>query len=189
MEKLSRLYCTAAVFFFLCVCVCVCFPVTVIPTPFLVLLAFEFCSAAEDSLSAISPLSLACLSGQASLVQLLLCAAATIDGPEGHGGAPLLHAAYKNFASICEILLDSGANPHVAFTKSGHIQLEIPAAKTPLHDDHWHRILCEPSQGGSSLQQLRTEGVTALHLAAWHGSARTCHWAKNAGCFWYIVFV
>ena len=121
-------------------------------------------------------------------MQLLLCAAATIDGPEGHGGAPLLHAAYKNFASICEILLDSGANPHVAFTKSGHIQLEIPAAKTPLHDDHWHRILCEPSQGGSSLQQLRTEGVTALHLAAWHGSARTCHWAKNAGCFWYIVF-
>ncbi|CAE7850427.1 ZTP29, partial [Symbiodinium microadriaticum] len=130
----------------------------------------------SDSLSAISPLSLACLSGQASLVQLLLCAAATIDGPEGHGGAPLLHAAYKNFASICEILLDSGANPHVAFTKSGHTQLEIPTAKTPLHDDHWHRILCEPSQGGTSLQQLRTEGVTALHLAAWHGSARTC-WA------------
>ncbi|CAE7551218.1 ANK3 [Symbiodinium natans] len=98
-----------------------------------------------------------------------------MDGPEGHGGAPLLHAAYKNFAGICEILLDSGASPHVAFTRSGHIQLESPAI-TPQHEDHWHQVLCEPSQGGCSLLQLRTEGVTALHLAAWHGSVRIC-WA------------
>ena len=98
---------------------------------------FLYCQlwCSKDSAGAISPLSLACLSGQASLVQLLLCASAAMDGPEGHGGAPLLHAAYKNFAKICEILLDAGASPHVAFTQSGHIQLQNPPSKTPLDED------------------------------------------------------
>ena len=124
----------------------------------------------------------------ACLVKLAWCSCSSAqlprsNGPEGHGGAPLLHAAYKNFASICEILLDSGANPHVAFTKSGHIQLEIPTAKTPLHDDHWHRILCEPSQGGSSLQQLRTEGGHCFAPGCLAWQCQDLPLGQVAGCF------
>lgn len=122
----------------------------------------------------VSPLSLACLSGKSSVVELLICSLAKLDGPDQNGGAPLLHAAYKNRMPICQLLLDSGANPQVSFQQSNACLLAPPGRPANETAHHWQEVLHDAS-GIARLEDLHfCQGITALHLAAWHGNATLC---------------
>eukprot|EP00434_Breviolum_minutum_P016747 symbB.v1.2.014770.t1/scaffold1084.1/size139254/9 len=122
----------------------------------------------------LSPLSLACLSGKLPLVELLICAEAKLDGPDPNGGAPLLHGAYKNRMPICQLLLDSRASAQVSFQQSNSCLLAPPARPQQNASHHWQEVLHDTS-GIARLEELHfCQGITALHLAAWHGNATMC---------------
>eukprot|EP00933_Yihiella_yeosuensis_P080562 TRINITY_DN9400_c4_g1_i2.p1 TRINITY_DN9400_c4_g1~~TRINITY_DN9400_c4_g1_i2.p1 ORF type:complete len:380 (-),score=72.06 TRINITY_DN9400_c4_g1_i2:145-1239(-) len=127
-----------------------------------------------DTARGLSPLSMACLGGHREVVNLLLCHHVPLDGPEGDGACPLLHAAYRNFPDICEVLLDAGASPHVTYACSFEPWRVREVQSRKLVNYDWQPVVCGEHRGGVKLDLLRVEGVTALHLAAWHGSTRLC---------------
>ncbi|CAK9004050.1 Ankyrin repeat domain-containing protein 50 [Durusdinium trenchii] len=129
-----------------------------------------------DQAMPVSALSLACLTGKRDVVELLISALAQLDGPDGNGGAPLLHAAYKNRLPICQLLLDSDASAQVSFGPAGASRL-APVRRLRGEggegSPRWQEVLCE--SGFTRLEELQyCEGITALHLAAWHGNASLC---------------
>lgn len=131
-----------------------------------------------DNALGLSPLSLAALGGRREVVRLLLCGGAALDGPEGDGSAPLLHAAFRNMSDVCADLLKAQADPNVSLKRSmepWRVQeaLDMQAA---AHD--WRRVLAGT---GRSSADLRVHGSTALHFAAAHGNARVCQVLLDAG--------
>eukprot|EP00747_Dinoflagellata_sp_TGD_P168890 gnl/TRDRNA2_/TRDRNA2_196369_c0_seq1.p1 gnl/TRDRNA2_/TRDRNA2_196369_c0~~gnl/TRDRNA2_/TRDRNA2_196369_c0_seq1.p1 ORF type:complete len:544 (-),score=74.40 gnl/TRDRNA2_/TRDRNA2_196369_c0_seq1:39-1454(-) len=135
---------------------------------------------AKDNRLGKTPLSLASSAGQLEAVRFLIFASAKIDGPEGDGGAPLLHAALRNFPEVCEALVTAGANSNAAFRRS-----KDPAFIRDCLEHHhsttasWRSVLYGERRASSEL--LQVEGVTPLHLGALHGSGRICRCLLSAG--------
>jgi len=91
----------------------------------------------------------------------------------------LLRAALRKFADICEILVSAGADVNAAYRKSADpIRIREVLERRNSGAD-WRMVVHGPSQG--LLEPLRVEGVTALHIAAAHGSTRVCECLLNTG--------
>mmetsp|Transcript_93340 Transcript_93340/g.278696 ORF Transcript_93340/g.278696 Transcript_93340/m.278696 type:complete len:474 (+) Transcript_93340:151-1572(+) len=136
--------------------------------------------AAMDNALGLSPLSMACLAGHAGVARLLVCAAAPLDAPEGDGGAPLLHAARRNFPEACEVLVAAAANVNVAIRgRHGRPHLEDDLDGTRVATG-WQ---LSPPTGDPTREPLplRAEGSSPLHFAAHHGSLRVCQRLLEAG--------
>lgn len=144
-----------------------------------VLLEYEADVASLDNHLGMSALSMACLGGHPEAVRLLICADAPLDGPEGDGGAPLLHAARKNFAEVCEVLVNSGADVNVAFRKSEDPVRIRAALDCRNASGSWRQVVYGLNRVSADV--LFVEGISPLHLAAVHGNLRICECLLDAG--------
>mmetsp|Transcript_111252 Transcript_111252/g.202321 ORF Transcript_111252/g.202321 Transcript_111252/m.202321 type:complete len:472 (+) Transcript_111252:49-1464(+) len=144
-----------------------------------ILVEYEADVAAVDNHLGLSALSMACLGGHPEAVRLLVTSGALLDGPEGDGGAPLLHAARKNFAEVCEVLVNSGADVNAAFRKSEDPYRISAALHCRNATGSWRQVLYGISR--VPVDVLFVEGISALHLAAAHGSLRICGCLLEAG--------
>lgn len=143
------------------------------------LIEYEADLAATDTKLGCTPLSAAALAGHREMAGLLISAGAPLDGPEADGAAPLLHAATKNFADVAELLISAGADVNVARRASAdpvRVREELDYRNL---DGDWQSVL--RGTGRALLDPLKVEGVTPLHVAAWHGSARICAGLLQAG--------
>jgi len=139
----------------------------------------------------LSPLSTACLGGHRELVKLLICSYAKVDGPEGDGGGPLLSASFKNFAEVCELLIAAGCDVNAQRKRSESCEKILEALQCRERAArggsgggvagglHWESNLRGPRR--ISVELLHVEGISALHMAAAHGSTRLCEGLFDAG--------
>jgi ankyrin repeat protein len=158
-----------------------------------VLLEYDADSGCQENSLGLTPLSFACLAGQNEAVSFLVSAGVKLDGPEGDGCAPLLHAARRNFSQACEILVAAGADASVVSRRSRNPTLvhealhrgELQASFPP-----WHAPLFNPAAGSPAdavdrtsgeLLWLDVEGATPLHFAAAHGNFRICQCLLEGG--------
>merc|ERR1740123_2782882 len=138
-----------------------------------VLLEYKADVAAAEGALGLSALSTACLAGHREVTQLLICAYAPLDGPEGDGASPLLHAALRNFAEICEVLVSSGADVNLVYRRSEDPTRVQEALARQNPSGQWRQVLYE-AETRLSADVLRVEGASPLHLAAAHGNMRVC---------------
>jgi uncharacterized protein len=83
---------------------------------------------AETRLGAITPLFMACKSGNASIVEALLKAGASASAPDAHGTTPLMMAAAAGGADAVKVLLEHGADANAKETSHGQTALMFAAA-------------------------------------------------------------
>lgn len=82
---------------------------------------------AQTRLAAVTPIFLACKSGDAAVIEALLNAGASATTPDDHGTTPLMLAAASGSANAVKVLLDHGADPN-AKEHAGQTALMFAAA-------------------------------------------------------------
>ncbi|MFM7205634.1 MAG: acyltransferase family protein [Planctomycetaceae bacterium] len=87
-----------------------------------------------DLHSGATPLSLAAMGGDTSVVTALLDAGAPIDGPNRDGSTPLHAAAFMGQADVVRLLLERGANPTAA-NSGGDLPRDSAAAPAAIAAD------------------------------------------------------
>jgi uncharacterized protein len=83
---------------------------------------------AETRLGAVTPLFMACKSGNASIIEALLKAGASASAPDAHGTTPLMMAAAAGGAEAVKVLLEHGADANAKETSHGQTALMFAAA-------------------------------------------------------------
>jgi uncharacterized protein len=82
---------------------------------------------AQTRLASVTPLFMACKTGDEAIIEALLNAGASATAPDGHGTTPVMLAAASGSASAVKVLIDHGADPN-AKDKGGETALMFAAA-------------------------------------------------------------